>query len=74
MLESPQSAFKVAHGFLKRYGPQEALEGGGYLVVPERLTQEEWAADASQVKEYQAKVRAEWEEKLGFNKKPATWG
>lgn len=68
MLEKPQQAFKTVHSFLKRYGPQEAAEGGGYLVAPERLTLEEFQATAPETLEHLEKQRAYWYEKLGFNK------
>jgi hypothetical protein len=68
MFERPQQGFKAVHGYLKRYGPQEAAEGGGYLVAPERLTLEEFVAAGPKTLAYQEKQRAYWYEKLGLNK------
>ncbi len=38
-------AIRAMDDFATKYGEQEAPEGVGFLVVPERLTPEEWEAD-----------------------------
>lgn len=56
-------AFRAVHELLQRYGPQEAQQAGGFLVVPERLSPEEWEREALKVLEYQEQLRAEMERK-----------
>lgn len=54
-------AFRAVHELLQRYGPQEPQQAGGVLVVPERLTPEEWQREVSKVLEYQKRLTAEAE-------------
>jgi hypothetical protein len=37
-------AFRACHALLAKYGVQEPIKRGGYIIVPERLTPEEWNA------------------------------
>ena len=36
--------FRAFHEYLAKYGPQEPINSGGYLIVPEIPTVEEWSA------------------------------
>jgi hypothetical protein len=49
-------AFRAIHQLLQRYAPQQHVKSGAYLIVPERLTPEEWAKEAY---EQQRKARGE---------------
>jgi hypothetical protein len=43
-LEGDARAFRAYQTVVERYGPKEPVSNGGYIVVPERLTMEEWIA------------------------------
>ena len=42
-------AFRAWHKLLAKYGPQEPVVAGGYLIVPETLTFAEWQIKAQRV-------------------------
>ena len=52
-------AFRANHELLQRYAPQQPVEQGGFLIVPEQPSAEEWER---RVKENQRKARGEPEE------------
>lgn len=58
-------AFRAVHQFLQRYGLQEPQRAGGFLVVGERLTVEEWERRAAKLNEFQERLKTEWEAKHG---------
>lgn len=39
-------AFRAIHDLLQRYAPQQPVKTGGFLIVREPLTPEEWAKEA----------------------------
>ena len=43
-VEGNVRAFRAFHDYLAKYGPQEPINSGGYLIVPEVPTVEEWTA------------------------------
>jgi hypothetical protein len=46
-------AFRAYHDCLTRFGPQQSKKVGGYLIVPELLTVQEWEKASQEVLEYQ---------------------
>lgn len=49
-------AFRAIHDLLQRYAPQQPVKQGGFLIVPEAMTMEEWT---KAVYEHQRKGRGE---------------
>ena len=49
-------AIRAMADFTARYGEQQAPEGAEFLVVGERLTEEEWEAEAAKFEKQQAKI------------------
>jgi len=54
-------AFRAVHELLQRYGPQEAQQAGGVLIVPEPLPPGEWERELLKLKDYHEQLRAEME-------------
>ncbi len=52
-------AFRAYHDCLTRFGPQHSQTVGGYVIVPEVLTMEEWVKEAEKVAEYQRSLTRE---------------
>ena len=52
-------AFRAIHELLQRYAPQQPVKRGGYLIVPEPASVEEWIR---RVEKNQRKGRGESEE------------
>ena len=51
--EGDPRAFRAYHDCLVRFGPQNAKKVGGYLVVPEVLSEAEFEKESEKVTEYQ---------------------
>ena len=54
-------AFHAYHHLFARYSPQETKTHGGYLIVPEQLTLEEWEREIVNVQAYQRRLTEEAE-------------
>ena len=58
-------AFRAYHNLLARYSPEKTRTHGGYLIVPEQLTLEEWKQEAVKVQAYQRRLIEEAEREEG---------
>lgn len=54
-------AFRASDILLARYSPEATDVHGGYLIVPEQLTLEEWEREMVKVQAYQRRLREEAE-------------
>ncbi len=64
-VEGNRRAFQASHDYLARYGPREPIRSGGYLVVGEVLTEEEWEVEYAKVIENQRRSKDERDTKRG---------
>ena len=64
-VEGNVRAFRALHDDLAKYGPQEPTNSGGYLIVPEVLTVEEWRVEAVKLIENQRQLGEERDAKHG---------
>ena len=58
-------AFRAYHNLLARYSPEKTRTHGGYLIVPEQLTLEEWQREIVKVEAYQRRLIEEAEREEG---------